>query len=105
MIVARWRLLRTWSYQRNELAREITKHDKNSTAPSAAAIAFRALSDQSNAYANSHRYETSYDRQFKNCLRELTKMRLLRDRSSQSATVHNSIDSSTFDADDQTKLQ
>ena len=76
MAVARWRQMRTWSIQRNGLTREIVKHERYASTPrAAAAIGFRALSDQSNSFNNAHRYETSYDRQYKSALRELTNLR------------------------------
>ena len=99
MAVARWRRMRTWSIQRNDLTREIVKHEKNTSAPAAAAIAFRALSDQSNSFSNAHRYETSYDRQYKSALRELTNLRNNRHSSVEGFTVRSTANSSTWDAD------
>jgi hypothetical protein len=100
MAVARWRQMRTWSMQKNDLEREIAKHQSTVSAPMAAAIAFRALSDNSNSLSTGLRYETAYERQFKSALREFN---VLKDkRGSQDDEIPQvpfSMASSTWDAE------
>ena len=75
MAVARWRQMRSWSFQKNDLDREIAKLQSTATAPTtapiAAAIAYRNLNDGGNSLSNSIRHETAFERQFNRALREL----------------------------------
>ena len=71
MAVARWRQMRSWSIQKNDFDREISKYQSGVTAPVAAAIAYRSLNDSSNSLNNAIRHETTFERQFNRALREL----------------------------------
>jgi hypothetical protein len=67
----------------------------------AAAIAFRSLGDTGSSLVNGLRYETAYERQFKNALRELRLVRQERERQSCGEVVNLPIyeASSTWDAE------
>jgi len=103
MAVARWLHMRTWSVQKNDLQREMAKHESSNTAPMACAIAFRALgSDPGHTIANTLRYQTTYERQFNRALRELNSLKDRRNESTQYVEYqgeHSSMPSSTWDAE------
>ncbi len=75
MAVARWRQMRTWSIQKNDLDREIAMHQSTVTTPAtaavAAAIAYRNLNDSGNTLSNAIRHEITFERQFNRSLRDL----------------------------------
>jgi hypothetical protein len=75
LAVGRWRLLRLWAIERSTLKAEMDKHDPAAMEPSArAALAFRALSDESRSLDLLNRYEARFDRQYARSLNLLLKM-------------------------------
>lgn len=78
MAVSRWRQMRLWSMERAGLDHEIRKQTSAlpaEDAPTRAALAFRALSDQSNTLELINRYEARYDRQFARSLQRFLNLR------------------------------
>ena len=72
MAVAHWREMRIWGLEKASLDHEIRQHASESAdPPTQAAIAFRALSDESRASELLNRYEARYDRQFARSLARL----------------------------------
>ncbi len=75
MAVARWRQMRLWVIERASFQSEIEKHDAGTIHPATrAALAFRALADQSRALDLLNRYESRFDRQFARSLNLLMKL-------------------------------
>jgi len=75
MAVSRWRLLRLWAIERSTLKVEMDKHDPATNDPGArAALAFRALSDESRSLDLLNRYEARFDRQYARSLTLLLKL-------------------------------
>jgi hypothetical protein len=75
MAVSRWRLLRLWAIERSSLKIEMDKHDPATKDPGTrAALAFRALSDESRSLDLLNRYETRFDRQYARSLTLLLKV-------------------------------
>jgi hypothetical protein len=76
MAVSRWRLLRLWAIERASLKIEMDKHDPATKDPGTrAALAFRALSDNSRSLDLLNRYESRFDRQYARSLTLLLKLR------------------------------
>jgi hypothetical protein len=76
MAVARWRLMRLWGMEKASLQHEMSKQDPGQHDPAThAALAFRALCDESNSANLLNRYETRYDRQYTRALNLLLKFR------------------------------
>ncbi len=75
MAVARWRQMRIWAIERATLQSEIEKHDDTVVPPATrAALAFRALADQSRTLDLLNRYESRFDRQFARSFNLLMKL-------------------------------
>jgi hypothetical protein len=75
MAIARWRLTRLWSIERETLQAEIQKHDPAEHSPSArAALAFRGLADQARILDILNRHESRLDRQYARSLNLLMKL-------------------------------
>ena len=75
MAVSRWRQMRLWVIERASFQSEIEKHDAGAIHPATrAALAFRALADQSRALDLLNRYESRFDRQFARSLNLLMKL-------------------------------
>ncbi len=75
MAVARWRQMRVWAIERATLQSEIEKHDDTVVPPATrAALAFRALADQSRTLDLLNRYESRFDRQFARSFNLLIKL-------------------------------
>ena len=80
MAVATWRQLRTWSFQTLDMNREIARQNPDAPAPFRAGLAFRALcEDASHTFALSHRYETTYERQYYRALKSFQDLKAQRD--------------------------
>lgn len=76
LAVARWRLMRVWGLEKEGFSLEIDKFDPAMHAPATrAAMAFRALSDESRTLDLLHRYETRYDRLYHRALNQFHKSR------------------------------
>jgi hypothetical protein len=84
MTAARWRLLRIWGIQTAafelEMARQAESHRFTTVgaAPAGAvlaAITFQTLADNTRALALQHRFEITYERQFRTALAALLKLR------------------------------
>lgn len=76
LAIARWRLMRTWAMEKEELTIEMNKYDPETNSPvTRAALAFRALSDESRVLDNLHRYETRYDRAYHRALNQFLRRR------------------------------
>ena len=75
MAIGRWRLLRLWAIERASLKSEMEKHDPEANDPATrAAMAFRALGDQSRCLDLLNRYEARFERQYARSLALLLKM-------------------------------
>ena len=75
MAIGRWRLLRLWAIERASLKTEMEKHDPEANDPATrAAMAFRALGDQSRCLDLLNRYESRFERQYARSLGLLLKM-------------------------------
>jgi hypothetical protein len=82
MTVARWRLLRIWGIQTAGFELEMARQDHSAGSGAVlAALAFRSLADNSRALALQHRFEATYDRQYRQALAMLLKLRETPDRS------------------------
>ena len=77
MVVSRWRQIRLWSMEKAGLDYQIARQEEPVDPPTKAALAFRALSDESRSLELMNRYETRYDRQFARALARLTSLRKL----------------------------
>jgi len=76
MAISRWRLQRLLALERATLKIEMDKHDPAAQDPATrAALAFRALSDESHSLDLLNRYEARIDRQFARSLNLLLKLR------------------------------
>jgi hypothetical protein len=86
MAVSRWRQMRIWGMEKASMEHEMRRQTEtsNSTAPGAddseraatrAAIAFRALSDDSRSLELINRYESRYDRQYLRAHRRFLEVR------------------------------
>ena len=74
--ISRWRLLRLLALERATLKIEMDKHDPAGKDPcTRAALAFRALSDETHSLELLNRYEARIDRQFARSLNLLLKLR------------------------------
>ena len=73
MAVAFWRQRRTWTIQQIDFNREMASQALEGPAPYRAAIAFDALCNKS-LLDKSHRYETTYDRQYERALAKLQQL-------------------------------
>ena len=75
MAIGRWRLLRLWAIERTSLKSEMEKHDPEANDPATrAAMAFRALGDQSRCLDLLNRYEARFGRQYARSLNLLLKL-------------------------------
>ncbi len=75
MAIGRWRLLRLWAIERANLQNEMEKLDPATHDPATrAALAFRALGDQSRSLDLLNRYEARFERQFARSLSLLLKL-------------------------------
>ena len=81
MAIARWRQVRLWAMEKANLDHEIRRQQaetRSENDPTRAALAFRALSDNSNSLELIHRYETRCDRQFTRAVQRLLDLRARR---------------------------
>jgi hypothetical protein len=79
MAVARWRQVRNWTIQTATLELETANQDQTASSPPViAALAFRALADNSQALHLLQRYDTALDRQYSRALANLLKVRAAR---------------------------
>jgi hypothetical protein len=78
MVMCRWRQKRLWVLESARMAHEIRNQaivNANESKPTRAALAFGALSDNSNVLELMNRYETRFDRQYSRCLQRLHEVR------------------------------
>ena len=75
MAVARWRQMRIWSMEKEELTHEMRSQQDDEAPVTRAALAFRSLSDNSRSLDLLNRYETRYDRQFSRALARLLQLK------------------------------
>ena len=77
MAAARWRQMRLWNMETAGLDQEIHKPEfaRACDPLTQAFIAFRALSDETRSLELINRYEARYDRQFKNSITSLQRLR------------------------------
>ncbi len=79
MAVARWKLMRNWTFHTALLELETVKQDHSvGNAPVINALAFKSLADSSHSLHLLHRYEVSLDRQYSRALNNLLKVRAAR---------------------------
>jgi hypothetical protein len=78
MVLCRWRLMRLWTLESagmsHEIRRQSQMHESESKS-TRAALAFRALSDESHSLEQMNRYETRFDRQFARAHKRLLDLR------------------------------
>jgi hypothetical protein len=99
--VARWNQMRIWGIRSTDLQREMNRQGtamSGATPPMLAAAAFRDLADTGNSLALALRYETTYAREYKNCVRELNRLKHLRGPAVDTPAASHQFTSSTFDA-------
>ena len=80
MVMCRWRQMRLWVMRRSALNHEIRKQAAANQAedkPTRAALAFRALTDETRSLENLSRYETRFDRQFSRALTRFNELRAI----------------------------
>ena len=76
LAVSRWRLMRVWAIEKEDLRLEMKKRASTVSNPvSRATLAFHGLSDDSRFLDTLHRYETRYDRQYSRALNMFYKSR------------------------------
>ena len=80
MVMCRWRLMRLWAMEKSALNHEMRKQAAANQAedkPTCAALAYRALTDETNSLDNLSRYETRFDRQFSRALQRFNELRAI----------------------------
>ena len=80
MVMCRWRQMRLWVMERSALNHEMRKQAAANQAedkPTRAALAHRALSDETRSLDNLSRYETRFDRQFSRALQRFNELRAI----------------------------
>ena len=78
MVMCRWRQMRLWAMEKSALNHEMRKQAPATQAedkPTRAALAYRALTDETNSLDNLSRYETRFDRQFSRALQRFNELR------------------------------
>jgi hypothetical protein len=78
MVMCRWRQMRLWVMERSALNHEMRKQaaaNQGEDKPTRAALAHRALSDETRSFENLSRYETRFDRQFSRALQRFNELR------------------------------
>ena len=75
LTVSRWRQMRLWALEGAGLNHQIATQEEPVDPSTRAAVAFRALSDNSRSLELLNRYESRYDRQFGRTLARLTALR------------------------------
>ena len=75
LAVSRWRQMRLWALEGAGLNHQIATQEEPVDPSTRAALAFRALSDNSRSLELLNRYESRYDRQFGRTLARLTALR------------------------------
>ncbi len=80
MVMCRWRQMRLWVMEKSALDHEIRKQAAINQAedkPTRAALAHRALTDETRSFENLSRYETRFDRQFSRALQRFKEQRAI----------------------------
>ena len=78
MVMCRWRQMRLWVMEKAALNYEMRKQaaaNQGEDKPTRAALALRALSDETRSLENLNRYETRFDRQFSRALQRFSELR------------------------------
>ena len=82
MVMCRWRQMRLWVMEKSALNHEMRKQSAANQAafnqedkPTRAALAYRALTDETHSLDNLSRYETRFDRQFSRALQRFNELR------------------------------
>ncbi len=78
MVMCRWRQMRIWVMEKSALNHEMRKQAVANQAedkPTRAALAYRALTDETHSLDNLSRYETRFDRQFSRALQRFNEQR------------------------------
>ena len=78
MVMCRWRQMRLWVMEKSALNHEMRKQAATNEAedkPTRAALAYRALTDETHSLDNLSRYETRFDRQFSRALQRFKELR------------------------------
>ena len=80
MVMCRWRQMRLWVMEKSALNHEMRKQAGATQAedkPTRAALAYRALTDETRSLDNLSRYETRFDRQFSRALQRFNELRAI----------------------------
>ena len=78
MVMCRWRQMRLWAMEKSALNHEMRKQAAANQAedkPTRAALAYRALTDETHSLDSLSRYETRFDRQFSRSLQRFNELR------------------------------
>ena len=80
MVMCRWRQMRLWAMEKSALNHEMRKQaaaNQGEDKPTRAALAHRALTDETRSLDNLSRYETRFDRQFSRALLRFNELRTI----------------------------
>jgi hypothetical protein len=80
MVMCRWRQMRLWVMEKSALNHEMRKQaatNQGEDKPTRAALAHRALTDETRSLDNLSRYETRFDRQFSRALQRFNELRAI----------------------------
>jgi hypothetical protein len=83
MVMCRWRQMRLWVMEKSALNHEMRKQaaaNRGEDKPTRAALAHRALTDETRSLENLSRYETRFDRQFSRALVRFNELRAIAEK-------------------------